>query len=307
MLGEALPAALMGVWGTSPTHLWVVGADSGTGPQLLFYDGEAWLAQSGPSRGDLWAIRGVGAAVYAVGSGGRVWRGTEVGDFVEDVVDPVVTLYGIWGADESHIWAVGGDPDAAGSAARIFSFDGYTWSEAPLPVEASAAAALFTVWGRSVDEVYAAGSDGVLVRWDGVSWATVFSGGDPWYALAGDASNLYLAGGGVGAMLYRQTDGVWFDERPANALPIYGLDTLGGRSVAVGRGGARWTRGGTGWDPETSSLPPSEALFDVWIDSSGGVWMVGGSVLTRPLDQGVLIYDGPAAPPRLPTGDEPAY
>jgi hypothetical protein len=42
LAASALPEALLAVGGTSSKDVWVVGADKGTGPIVLRFDGAAW-------------------------------------------------------------------------------------------------------------------------------------------------------------------------------------------------------------------------------------------------------------------------
>src|SRR5262245_44386098 len=51
---RAEAAALIGVHGTAKDDVWVCGADDGTGPVVLHFDGAAWERQATGVRGDLW-------------------------------------------------------------------------------------------------------------------------------------------------------------------------------------------------------------------------------------------------------------
>jgi hypothetical protein len=101
----ASPAQLSGIWGSSPTDVFAVGA----GGTVLHYDGTAWTEQPSGTTKDLGTIWGSSPYdVFALGAGtvfhyqGDVW--TE-----EELPDAGYTYYlaDIWGSGPGDIFAVG--------------------------------------------------------------------------------------------------------------------------------------------------------------------------------------------------------
>jgi hypothetical protein len=103
------------------------------------------------------------------------------------------TLFGVWGASEKAIWAVG-------TAGKVLHYDGTEWKSQALPENVT----LTSVWGTSETDVWAVGYAGKVFHYDGMEWKdhsppdTVFvttDGGVP----TGDA----------GTALRRNLWGVW--------------------------------------------------------------------------------------------------
>src|SRR5262245_27379216 len=69
-----LPAsALLAVWGTSDSDVFIVGSDDGAGPVVLHWDGAAWARLDTETTGDLWWVWSDGGdVVWMVGDGARV-------------------------------------------------------------------------------------------------------------------------------------------------------------------------------------------------------------------------------------------
>ena len=57
MVAANLPSALLSVSGRSPTDIFTVGSDKGSGPLVLHYDGQAWRALHTGQTGDLWWVQ----------------------------------------------------------------------------------------------------------------------------------------------------------------------------------------------------------------------------------------------------------
>ncbi len=294
MLAENLPSALLSVWRDGDGTVWAVGADNGSGPLMLRYSEDRWSHLSAPTDGDLWWVRGVGSSIYVVGAGGRVLKGTSEGVFSEEVVDPSLTFYGIWGSSEEDLWAVGGNPDVSSNAGAIWHHDGSSWSKSAVPPEVAAAGAVYKVWGRAENDVWVVGTGGVTAHWDGSSWSTVAAPPTTLLTVAGDANAVHAVGGFANALALSYENGAWIDESPALAPQLNGV-AVGpeGQAVAVGAKGAWYDRDGGAW--VLAPQPPATSLdyHAAWIDTFGGVWAVGGHLIGRPLDQGVLVYIGP--------------
>ena len=123
------------------------------------------------------------------------------------------SLLAIWGADESHVFAVGTND-------LHYDFDGVQWHRRD-PVVLGRD--FHAVWGRSATDVYAAGEiratgQGVVSHFDGVSWRDEYLAATPLYSVWGDGT-VVLAVGPKG-MLYGKADGTTaWAMRLGNPLP----------------------------------------------------------------------------------------
>ena len=118
MVFEDLDGALMSVWASAPDEVWAVGADDGEGSLVLRYDGQAWTRLATGTSGDLWWVFGFeGGPVFAGGDGGQILRYDGASETFESMTTPGAgTVYGIWGASPTEMWAVGGSSGGADGA-----------------------------------------------------------------------------------------------------------------------------------------------------------------------------------------------
>ena len=98
----------------APFDIYAVGGDpgDGRGPYVLKYDGARWRRLMTGARGDLWWIseRLIDGAFYLAGENGLIFRLDRGAESLERFETPGnELLYGVWGTDARHIWAVGGD------------------------------------------------------------------------------------------------------------------------------------------------------------------------------------------------------
>ena len=308
---QNLPGALLSITGTSAADVYAVGADAndGTGPMVLHYNGQAWQRLStGIAAGGLWwiSVTPIDGDFYMAGGQGLLLRYTpSTGAFQTQVTpDNRQTLFGIWGSDTSHIWAVGGDLSDQDTGGAVWRFDGKTWQVDTTLAEAHPAGIpiLYKVWGRSATDIYICGRLGVVFHYDGTQWTQVNVNTDdvdpqdlPLFTVHGNATQVVATGGVLNGVVY-ELEGDTFQNR---ALP--GLLQMNGVflqadgvGVAVGVGGAVAFRGVSGWQLQRPGLNTPLDLHGAWIDPDGGVWAVGGN-LTTTLDQGMVVYGGPAA------------
>ncbi len=101
-------------------------------------------------------------------------------------------LNGVWGADDSNIFAVG-------SSGTIIHYDGSTWSS----TNSSTGKDLYSVWGANSAAVFAVGSSGTIIHYDGSAWSSMNSGtASDLYCVWGDNSTDIFA---VGELRYHYT------------------------------------------------------------------------------------------------------
>jgi len=259
MTNNSSAADLRGVWGSSPTNVYAVGANA----TILQYDGTSWSSvQSGgdPLNG-VWgssangvnAVGGGGNATsyyydgstwyftsypfptlkatwcssatdfYSVGEMGGIshWNGATAQDMT-DYGNPY-TINGIWGSAPNDVWAVGEQN------ANIRHYNG-NWT-----VSVYDSPTLFDVWGSSATDVFAVGAAGTIMHYDG-SWGSMPSG---------DTADI---------------NGVW----GSSATDVW---AVGAQNATI-----RHYNGSGNW---TVSVTDSPALFDIWGSSCKDIFAVG--------------------------------
>lgn len=302
LVQSQLPGALLSIWGTGVDDVWAVGADArdGTGPVVVHFDGTSWKRENtGLVQGDLWWVFGFeDGPIYMGGAGGVIVRRT--GDTYEVMDTPGTgTVYGIWGADPSDVWAVGGDSDNSGGFA--WRLRGGTWAaEATLPTNVPTDAALWKAFGSSIDDLWIVGSNGVSLRWDGTTLQQGDTGVGSSLFTVYEYDGLYAAVGGLASgIIVESNDGIAWNNVTPEPPPLglagvsLGADGVG---IAVGFDGAVYRRGDDGWGPDDPGLLVRENLHGTWIDDEGGLWAAGGQTLTAPFTDGVLLRYGTEVP-----------
>lgn len=290
------PGALLSIWGTSASDVWVVGADAldGTGPLVLRYDGAAWeRLETGETQGDLWWVHGFeGGPVFLGGSDGVILR-WESGAFTKMTTPGTGTVFGLWGASAGAMWAVGGSADKAGFAWRLA---GDAWEpEASLPADVVADAAIWKMYGHAADDAWMVGSNGVSFHWDGAALEQGDTGvGSSLFTVHANAERYTAVGGLVSGFIVEDDGSGWKDALPGGAL--YGLTGVhlgeGDVGWAVGQYGSVYSRDASGWHEEDHGLHFKGDLHAVWLDPSGGVWAAGGQTSSFPLTEGLLVHRG---------------
>lgn len=298
LVHSELDGALMSVWAGASDDVWVAGADDGRGSMLLHYDGVAWSRIDTGTSGDLWWVHGfVGGPVFAAGEDGQILR--IEGSSVTPMTTPGTGIvFGLWGSSPTDLWAVGGNQGGA-SGAFAWRSDGGDFVEAEgFPTELAATDAIWKVFGRSASDVCLVGTGGTVLRYDGATLAAEDAGASvSLFTVHGDAERLIAVGGfGVGALLENDGTG-WVDASPENAPQLIGVTALGGEAYAVGVDGVVYRRGDDGvWALEPTRVGAFLPLHAASIDPDGGVWAVGGQVLSEPLTSGYLIHKGTPVP-----------
>jgi hypothetical protein len=185
---------LNSVFGVSPTDVFVVGQNA----TILSYDGVEWSTMTSPVGAV--ALRGVwGRApndVFAVGSGGVVLH---YDGQAWTVVPNSSTseLDAIWGSSD-HVYAVG----KAGGTVSNQTFTIVYWDASlnmftPMPQPSSVSAVdLYAVWGRGPDDIFASGSSGTILHYDGAAWTGVTTMSGRLYGLGGSSRDTYAVGEG---------------------------------------------------------------------------------------------------------------
>jgi hypothetical protein len=190
---------LFGIWGSSPTDLWVAAAqtENGLDGAVYHYDGASWTQSTLIPRKE--------------GDGGVTRR----------------QAFKVWGSGPSDVWVVG-------TFGMVMHYDGAGWTDIrPEPVNNTTT--LTTVAGSGPDNVYAVGGFGnaIVAHWDGVSWTDDSPPPTdivPFFNGVSVTDDQVVACGGSGAIYHRVADQWAPDPRPrATGFDFHAcwLDELG--------------------------------------------------------------------------------
>jgi hypothetical protein len=311
ILASEMPNALLSVSGRSASDVWAVGADKGSGPLVLHFDGKGWQSLHTGQSGDLWWVQAIaGGPVLMGGAGGLVLR-YEHERFAR-VPTPAVagqTVYGVWGKSGDDFYAVG---NVGGKKGFLWHLRGGVAQAEALPRHARVdggadggvggdAPGLFKVWGEG-DEVWVVGAEGtVLYRKGDAPFALVPSGTkETLFTVAGTGGRVLAVGGGNNGIVLEGRGGVLRDVSPPGAPLFQGVFATeangdwvsGARAMVYARSGG----GAFAGLDHGLVLPVQSSLHSIYVDPTGGVWSAGGNVLTTALDGGMLIHFGSAVP-----------
>jgi hypothetical protein len=215
------------------------------------------------------------------------------------------TVFGVWSPGAGELYAVGAEREGRGF---LWHAAGGLWSELPLPSglpldEHGAAPSLFKVWGASAADVWVVGDRGVVLRGNAAQgFASIPSGSqeERLFTVHGAAEQVVMVGGSAnGWALATAGDGL-LDISPPGAAPLQGVClAASGELWAVGVAGNVYARaaGQSSWRDVFTGVAV-QSLHAVWMDPRGGVWTVGGNVLTTALDAGVALHLAPESPAR---------
>jgi hypothetical protein len=294
--------ALLCVWGPEPGLLYAVagqplggGLSRGT---LLRWDGAQWSVEPLPDDvpGLNW-VHGVGERRVLVGDLGVVLvRDGDEGPWAQHGCGTVLPLWGVWGAAEDDVWAVGGDGFNRDPVAC--HFDGTTWALHELPEPSIESHALYKVWGTAADDVWAVGDAGLVMHWGGPDegWVEHPSGTEfDLISLWGTGPGEILAVGGRTTGVLSRWDGVQWTAQEAAALP--GLNGVwmapDGTATVVGPQGGAGTVAPGALSVDVEDAGTGLALHGVYGLPGVERWAVGGSLDMAPPYVGIVLHRMP--------------
>ncbi len=293
-----LDSALLSIWGTGPDDVWVVGSDVGAGPELLHYDGSAWTRLATGQTANLWWVAGLGDDIWMAGEQGLIVRhDRSTGAFEAATTPEPVTMFGILPIASDDVWAVGGE--LIENRGVVWHFDGTTWTEDPEAAALSTEGTLYKIWGESSERLWAVGQGGVALVRSAEGWAAAPVPVERnLFTVHGHGEDVVAVGGFIDGLLLEWDGSAWTDATPAGAPQLNGVWVdSDGSALAVGVEGSVWLRSVEGtWAADEAADKQFYDFHGAHIDSSGGLWAVGGFVVAAPFDRGMLFHFGDSLP-----------
>jgi hypothetical protein len=232
------------------------------------------------------------------GTGGKVLQyRSATGVFTAFDTPDDRTAFGVWGADGSSLWAVGGDLDAPDDSGFVWRYDGQSWmSEDLSAVLPQGVPILYKVWGRSGSDLYVVGRLGVVLHYDGSAWTRVPTDTTRTLFTVNGNDTLVAAAGGLGdAVLLEEEGGTFVNRAPAATPQMNGVFVPhDGQAVAAGNLASLARRVNGTWVLQDAAFATTRDFHGVWLDPEGGIWAVGGN-LSASLNDGILAYVGPSS------------
>jgi hypothetical protein len=302
-----LDEALLSVWGKGSDDVWVVGSDAGQGPIVLHTTKSGFERLDSESQGDLWWVTGQGHSVWMSGASGLVLRyDVRQGSFERFAPPGNETLYGIFAFGDDDVWAVGGIIEQG--VGVIYRYDGSEWTRVTGLPPRTTESPFFKVWGRSSDDLWVVGFSEIALHFDGDTWQAFDV---PQYAKlftvhGNDDETLAVGGFGDGVMVRAAPDGL-VDVSPAGAEQLNGVWlSSDGDALAVGVHGGLWWRHDNRWRDQVRHAPiVSLDYHSAYIDPDGGLWAVGGQIVSAPYGEGMLAHLGAAVAAKIGTKQSP--
>lgn len=301
LIVEESPAAYLSVRAPAADDVWIVGteADPGvSGPSALHWNGAEWQSPdlSAFAGYELWWSHPGSERVVFVGSSGLILEhDPSSGEIVKvDGIPEDITFFGVWGASDDDLWAVGGVIGGSEMPA-LWRRDASGWSAWSTEANQVPGRVWFKVHGNSASDLWLVGSDGVTAHWNGEtltehSAASLTSGGSL-FTVAVEGSRVLAVGGAAGGVILEWDGSAWVDLAPEFAPAINGVCIGAGVEHAVGAQGAVYAEDADGWAADLAGVTLRD-YHACDISPDGAMWAVGGQIVSRPLNAGVIAYAG---------------
>lgn len=257
-------SVVVGIAGTAPDDVWI----GDLGGSVFHWTGTTYDVRTAPVSYGMWA-----AARDSVWSGGGSGYITHFDGGEWGTVARPGNVAALWGFSDDDLWGVGWAGDnrvwwrETGSDIFHRTDAGWTTTPAPLP------GTLRAIHGSSPANIWAAGSGGELLHYDGGTWAvslpTQTAAQQALLSIWGtSASNLYTVGDGGQIVHYDGTQWSVAASAPGDLRAVSGS---GPDNVwAVGSTAMRFD--GTTWTPHTENL--DAGFCAVYSPSSAEAWAV---------------------------------
>jgi hypothetical protein len=316
LVAKDLPSALLSIGGTSGSDVWAVGADKGKGPLVLHFDGTTWTPVQTGYRGTLWWVHAFSdGTVFMGGANSNVLRYS--GGTFQRLPTPGLgryTIFGIWGTSPSDVYVVGSVSSRNGF---VWHWDGTAFTDVALPADLPELVAgkgdtpgLFKVWGDNKGNVWVVGGKGIVLHAkDGGAFKRVPTTTDATlFTVAGRDGEAVIVGGGNESVLLEEDADALASQSLSNVSLLQGVTFNDlGQGFACGANGQVFYRTNGPWKPFSTGITLDiQSLHAIWADPAGGVWAVGGNVLSAALDKGAILHFGGATPTVTLEPDPPA-
>jgi hypothetical protein len=294
LVAEGLDEAVLAVRGTDVDDVWACGSDTGHGPLLLHFDGQAWARVDTGLHGNLWALWPVDGGVVAVGDDGAIVFADATSGTAQGVQEtPGISFLGVWGASDDDLWVVGGDLTRTIDPLIWRLEDGAWTAYADETTKRFGHKSYYTaVGGASADDFWVTGTGEILIHFDGDHFTSTDRGAKNDINDIDSGAGFTVAVGGLqSAWVLHYEDGDWVDHSPLFTANLASVAGSTDQLVAVGGRGTRGWWDGADWVGDAAPLALVD-LTSVWLDPEGGMWIGGGQLASTPESDGVLIYDG---------------
>jgi hypothetical protein len=292
-------SGLHAVWGSAADNVYAVG----TVGTILHYDGSAWSIMNSPTTRDLNGIWGrSGNDIFAVGS--AVDYNVDTNYRIPTILHYDGTTWGKMSALSKtgfgSVWGTpGGDLFVAGAYDPIY-FDGNCWSYVPTPNYFEWISA---VWGFNSSDVYAVGTRGTILHYDGSVLTRMDSGTTEylWGIWGSSGSDVFAVGGST---ILHYDGNSWTPMASGTTAGLWGVWGSSARDVfAVGgyyAGSIAHSTilhyNGSSWSPMISEA--ATFLYGIWGSSGSDIFAVGSD--------GVILHYSDAPPATTSTTIGPA-
>jgi hypothetical protein len=254
------------IWGSSSTDVWAVGGDWIVGQNhpngvLLHYDGAAWTLLAPPSTSSLTSIWGSSSKdIWVVGINGTIahYDGSGWSTYAATSQH----LRSVSGTSKNDVWMVGDN-------GTVLHWDGQ--SLAPLP--GPAGSGFHSVWGTPGQLM--ALDDGGIVSFAGGSWSVMAPTSALWTIWGRSAQDVWAVGDSSTAWHY---DGAtWTQSFKGNKYPFYDVWASSATDVWTVSWDKIWHYDGSSWSVAWTSMTSSakRGLMDIWGSSATDIWAVG--------------------------------
>lgn len=287
--GTDLGGAVLSVWGTSPSDVYVVGGplgNSGFTAIAMHFDGSTWKSLDPGGQDSFWWVSGSGKDdIWMVGEKGRIthWDGKA---FKEHARPTTATIWGVWAASPTDAWAVAGTPEGgAGDPSKpndvVLHWDGQSWTQDPLP-GAPLGRSLNKIWGSGPDDLYAVGEAGTVWHRKGGAWMLEsdppLAKGTLLTAFGCSATDVYAVGGSD----VLHSDGAAWSKVTISLSNLVNGVTCGapGEVLIVGFAGLKQRLVDGKWVDEYD-VEPNGDLHGSWADGQGSFWAAGGDFISK--------------------------
>ncbi|MBN2099088.1 MAG: hypothetical protein JW753_05765 [Dehalococcoidia bacterium] len=273
--GESLPSdeTLQGIWGSADNDIYIVG-NTGT---VLHYNLSTWETQDSETSRNLRGVWGSdNTHIWAVGASSAIQKYTGTWADQSRSDGRSETLNGVWGSSATDVWIVGDrfrTWDGQYRHTILHTTDGGTnWTNDGYSI--TSAQDLNGIWGSDSSHVYAVGTSGRIMRYNGSAWGTMSSGTTrELYGVWGTAWNNVYAVGASGTIL-RYNGTSWSSMSSGTTQTLYGIWGSAEDDIyAVGAGGTIQHYNGTSWSDVDSGT--NRNLYGAWGTSSTNVYVVG--------------------------------